>query len=327
MNPWFSVNDGSALYGILAEVAGDIILKTDPRGFIEYASPNLDALGVDLASLLIAPHIADLADPSYRPALSAYFEDARRGAGVRDRAEFPLPRQPTEKSGNLTAASNPRPGRQWFALRIRSVPRSGDEEGGALGLLRALEPRLAGEQYWSRHERIDQLTGIANRCAFIEGVGAILEANGSGTVALFEIDAFRALCLRLGLGAGDEMIRAFADFMGVLLHDGEMIARFDDHKFALFMPGCAADDALARAREIIATFADLSRGPDTADVAISASAGLAQLSGTLRGTLSRAERALILASAAGGARAELFELRPAYLNKAPGPDWGLALGL
>ena len=47
MNSWFSADGGPALYGILADIAGDIVLKTDADGFIEYASPDLRDLGFD----------------------------------------------------------------------------------------------------------------------------------------------------------------------------------------------------------------------------------------------------------------------------------------
>jgi len=314
MNSRFSVNDGSVLYGILADIAGDIILKTDIAGFIEHASPDLTGLGVDLDEFLIAPHIADLADPSHRASLSVYFDDARCGNAGRDRIEFPL-------SPRLSVASEIEPiarcGRRWFTLRLRPIP-NGHDGSGMLGLLRVVEPRHSPDRYWSSTERVDRLTGIANRCAFTEALAENLETAAGGVMALLEIDAFRALCLRLGQGAGDAMIRAFADFLGVVLQEGEVIARIDGHKFALLMPECGPDDALARASDIIATFAELSQSVDMVDEPISVSVGLARLTRTQQETLRRAERALILAGAAGGARAELFEMCPSYLTKTRG---------
>lgn len=328
MNPWFSVNDGSALYGILAEIAGDIILKTDADGFIEHASPDLNALGVDLSSLLIAPHIADLADQAHSAAVRAYFRDACNGCMERDRIEFALPRSLAERLDSGEAGDRPRYFRRWFALRVRPVPMADKGTGGALALLRAIEPRKLNDQYWSCDELTDQLTGIANRRAFTQTLSEYLASDRNGAVALFEVDAFRALCLRLGQGSGEAMLRAFADFIGVVRQEGEMVARIDGPRFAVLMPGNTPENALVRAREIIATFAELSQNAGASNFPISASAGLARLSGTQHETLSRAERALILANAAGGARAELFEAWPAYLaqSRGAGAQSPLSLG-
>lgn len=315
MNPWFSVNDGSALYGMLAEIAGDIILKTDADGFIEHASPDLHDLGVDISALLIAPHIADLADRAHNAAVRAYFLEACNGCAERDRIEFALPRSVAEKLNDGSAAQGQRYSRRWFALRLRPIPVADNGKGGALGLLRAIEPRQAVDQYWSCDDLTDQLTGIANHRAFVQTISEYLGTDSKGAVALFEIDAFRALCLRLGQSSGEAMIRAFADFIGVVRHERELVARLDGPRFAMLMPGKDPEDALARVREIIATFAELSQNSSAGSLPISASAGLASLHGTQQQTLNRAERALILANAAGGARAELFEMWPAYLTK------------
>ena len=56
------VQDGGVLYGILADLGGDIVIKADRFGFIEDASQGLHRAGFDLSEQLIAPHIADLTD-------------------------------------------------------------------------------------------------------------------------------------------------------------------------------------------------------------------------------------------------------------------------
>lgn len=315
MNPWFSAKGGSDLYGILAEIAGDIILKTDVDGFIEHVSPDLTELGVDLSALLIPPHIADLADPAHCAAVRSYFQDTCLGIAVRDRIEFPLPRLASDRLAQDDHGSTKRHSRRWFALRLRPVAASGEERGGAMGLLRGIEPRHAIDQYWSGDDLTDQLTGIVNRQTFCTAISEQLGAGTPGAVALFEIDAFRAQCLRLGRGSADAMIRAFAEYMGVVRRKGEVITRFDGPRFAVLIPRCGPDEALTRAKEIIATFTELSRNTGATPFPVSASAGLARLADSQDETFNRAERALILANAAGGSRAELYEMWPSYLTK------------
>src|SRR5262245_52050042 len=67
----FTLGESSALYGLLAENTADIILKTDREGFVVHASPAIAQLGVTPPSMLIWPHLLDLIDPSYRPAIAA----------------------------------------------------------------------------------------------------------------------------------------------------------------------------------------------------------------------------------------------------------------
>lgn len=305
------------MFGLLAEIAGDIILKTDRDGFIDQATPHLDALGVDLTGQLIAPHISDLADHTYATQLRGFFMDTMRGASGREHFEFPLPRKVVQKLAHA-AGDERRPPlqRRWFALRLRPLPPVQDGTiDGVLGVLRAIPPDRAVEAYWNCAGGDDPLDGIANGQAFAAAIARHHRAEQAGAVALFEIDSFRAQCLRMGAGAGDAMIRAFAEFLSAIVGSGDMVARLQGHRFAVLMHESEPAAALARARDIITTFAQLSHNADHKGHAITASAGLAMVEGSFIEICRRAERALILAGAAGGGRADLFELFPAYLAK------------
>lgn len=313
MNLGSTVDFGNALFGMLADIAGDIILKTDNLGFIEGASPGLDRLGFDLEGLLIAPHIADLADRSFAADVRGYCKQALGGTAKVDCIEFPLVR--AASTGFGAGEPEPRKEPQWFALRLRRAPGEGGNARGALGMLRSIEGRRSLEDRLLASALTDHLTGLGNRRAYLAMLSRHLAEGPGGVVALIDVDSFRALNLRFGPASGDEIIAAFADFLRVMLPEGHCLARLGGARFAFFLPDDDGVAALDKAEEIVRTFAELSFECARDGPMITASAGLALLDGSLDHALASAERALILAKAAGGTRAELAQGLPYYLTQ------------
>lgn len=310
MSMGLSADFGNALFGMLADIAGDMILRTDSLGFIEDSSPGLDRLGIDLEGLLIAPHIADLADLRFAGEVRDYCRDALCGTANTDCVEFPLARAASAGSGE-EARGEPR----WFALRLRRAPGQDGSGNGALGMLRSIEGRRSLEDRLLASAQTDHLTGLGNRRAYLAMLSRHLAEAAGGVVALIDVDSFRALNLRFGPASGDEMICAFADFLRVMLPEGHCLARLGGARFAFFLPDDDGFAALDKAEEIVRTFAALSHESARDGPVVTASAGLALLDGTLDSALANAERALILAKAAGGTRAELAQGLPYYLTQ------------
>ncbi len=317
MNTGLTLDFGNALFGMLADIAGDIILKTDNLGFIEGASPGFDRLGFDLEGYLIAPHIADLADLRFAGDVRGYCKQALGGAASVDCVEFPLARCAPGGVGSGSGAGEPEARRtpQWFALRLRRAPGEVGNARGALAMLRSIEGRRSLEDRLLASALTDHLTGLGNRRAYLAMLSRHLAEGAGGVVALIDVDSFRALNLRFGPASGDEMIRAFADFLRVMLPEGHCLARLGGARFAFFLPDDDGVAALDKAEEIVRTFAELSFECAREGPTITASAGLAVLDGSLDSALANAERALILAKAAGGTRAELAQGLPYYLTQ------------
>lgn len=317
MNTGLTVDFGNALFGMLADIAGDVILRTDGKGFMQAASPGLGRLGVDLGRYLIAPHVADLADLRFADGVRQYCRDALGGTAKLDCVEFPLARVASADPVSGLGADEPEPRRepQWFALRLRRAPGLGGNGDGALGMLRSIEGRRSLEDRLLASALTDHLTGLGNRRAYLATVSRHLAEGAGGVVALIDVDSFRALNLRFGPASGDEMISAFADFLRVMLPEERCLARLGGARFAFFLPDDDGVAALEKAEEIVRTFAELSHESARDGPMISASAGLALLDGSLDQALANAERALILAKASGGMRAELAQGLPYYLTQ------------
>ncbi len=310
MNRVISVNDGTLLYGLLAEMAGDIIVRTDTKGYVQHASPGLEPLGIDLSEMLIAPHLADLATGEERSAICAYIEDALTGITATENVQFAGP--VTQQSGDDPACQG-----QWYSLTLRPSPNEFGQMSGLVGVLREIEPSHVREQQLMDAAMTDSLTGLPNRRAFMSAASYLLERGPGGALALLEIDDFRAVGLRFGQAATDEVVIAFAQFLNVMLQPGHSVARLEGGRFAMLLPDAHQHSAYALIEEIISTFARVTTGSSggssgSAGV-VKASAGVATIAGSLDSILAKAERGLVLARVSGGGRAELGDESPSYL--------------
>ena len=301
MNRVISVKDGSLLYGMLAEMAGDIILHTDTDGFVQHASPGLEALGANLAEMLIAPHLSDLAMPADRASIRAYLDEVLTGLAATENVEFAIP--PQDEGQQC----------EWYSMTLRPSPNEQGHISGAIGVLRKIEPAHIREEQLLAAAMTDSLTGLPNRRAFVSSASALLERGSSGALALLELDDFRSIGLRFGQGATDDVVMAFAQFLSVMLSQGHTIARIEGGRFAMLMPNIERHDACALVQETVSTFAKVTTGSSQRAGVVKASAGVAALSGSLDDILAKAERGLVIARVSGEARAELGDGSPRYL--------------
>lgn len=290
----FSVEDGSLLYGLLAEGGGDILLKTDSGGFLAEVSPGLERFGLDLSGLLLAPHIADLARRSHGDRVRAYWHDVVAGRATGERIEFPIAGTPHDAFGE-----------RWFALALRRRAGPEGEVAGTIGILRPIERRREIEQELLAASMTDPLTGLGNRQACIALLSRFLAGGLSGAVILFGIDRFRAITLNHGQSKGDEVLWAFAQYLRTVLGEQPVLARLEGERFAAILSDTGTALAQALAWDAVTTFAQLARESSGTALPVSASAGIAAIARSCDAVLASAELALTLAQAAGGARAEL----------------------
>lgn len=110
----------------------------------------------------------------------------------------------------------------------------------------AIERKRAEERihYLAHH---DTLTGLPNRASFKERMAAALgEArNGGHRVSLVyvDIDNFKVVNDTLGHGAGDQLLREFADRMQAFMGSTDHVVRLGGDEFVLLCPHALDDDA------------------------------------------------------------------------------------
>ncbi|HEY0223882.1 MAG TPA: GGDEF domain-containing protein [Pseudolabrys sp.] len=125
---------------------------------------------------------------------------------------------------------------------------------------------------------LDALTGIANRAAFMEAAGRVVErcryAATPVAVVMFDLDRFKSINDTFGHAVGDAVIRKFSEVCAAALRPTDVFGRIGGEEFAAVLPRSSADVAFARADRIRAAFAEQCRMIDSRLVKATVSCGV-----------------------------------------------------
>ncbi|HZO35763.1 MAG TPA: sensor domain-containing diguanylate cyclase [Solirubrobacteraceae bacterium] len=143
----------------------------------------------------------------------------------------------------------------------------------------------------------DPLTGILNRRAWDAGVEAQLRQGAAFTIAIIDLDLFKAYNDTHGHPAGDRLLREVAAAWRETLRSGDVLARIGGEEFGLLMPGSAAPQA----REVIERLRALVPYGQTC----SAGFAVRRRGESAEGLMARADAALYEAKANGRDRARM----------------------
>ena len=163
----------------------------------------------------------------------------------------------------------------------------------------------------------DQLTGLFNRRYLAETLPReISRARRTGaplTVAMLDIDHFKAFNDAHGHDAGDLVLRELAAALVASLRAGDVACRYGGEEFLLVLPDCTAESAVARLSRIAAVLRD--RTFDFGDATlpgVTLSVGVAPIDDALQSAdrlVTAADEALYLAKNRGRDDIEIY--RPA----------------
>jgi len=128
--------------------------------------------------------------------------------------------------------------------------------------------------------QMDALTSLANRCAFIERLGAAFAGCRRGAkpfaILYFDLDHFKDVNDTLGHAVGDALLRRVASRIREITRENDVVARLGGDEFAILQSD--ADD-LAAASTLAAKIVQILGEPyfiDDNEVHISASVGIAR---------------------------------------------------
>jgi diguanylate cyclase (GGDEF)-like protein len=297
--------EGHVLHGLLEETSGDIVIRLDRHGFIIHASANIADLGLDLSGALLLPHITDLADRNHAAFLGEHVNAALAGRTQAGWTEFPViacPERDTCREAHC---------QRWYALSLRPMCDNTGTPDGAMCLMRSVQQVRSLEGELHARAVTDPLTGLANRQAFCASLRRHLAKGGGQMIAVFAVDAMRALLMRYGQRTADEVLWGFAKFLETMALAGHELAQLDGERFAVLLPEMTSRGAREWAEDVVTTFAGLAAPVSAKAPQLTASAGLARVECTVDWTLREAELGLVLARAGGGGKVAVAGYRRA----------------
>jgi diguanylate cyclase (GGDEF)-like protein/PAS domain S-box-containing protein len=154
----------------------------------------------------------------------------------------------------------------------------------------------------------DQLTGLANRQAFLERLRTVTSAReGRAAVLFLDLDHFKPVNEALGHPVGDRVLAVVAQRLTEVLRPGDMVARIGGDEFAVLCERLSsADDVEPVAHRLLAAVREpiTPRPESAAEVRIDASVGVTDVDPgeTPEATLARVDRAMREAKLTGRGR-------------------------
>jgi diguanylate cyclase (GGDEF)-like protein len=162
--------------------------------------------------------------------------------------------------------------------------------------------------------RLDPLTGLSNRHAFGDSAkGEVLRARryrSSLSVIIFDLDCFKEINDTHGHQAGDAALIVVATCMQKNLREVDILGRFGGDEFVVILPDTNVAQACLVSERLRAKIAEAGMERNGERVNLTASFGVATLSGTdatWEDTLARGDRLLYQAKRNGRNRVECAE--------------------
>ncbi len=177
---------------------------------------------------------------------------------------------------------------------------------------RARQRQAHAEARLERLATTDLLTGVPNRRHAVDLFGQQLaHAHRYGcatSLAMIDLDEFKAVNDTHGHAAGDAVLRAFGALLAGVVRETDRIGRVGGEEFAWCMPGTPLSEAQRAAERLRSALSDLEVELPSGEVlAVTMSIGLAeyQLGDTVAGLMARADQALYRAKHRGRDRVEI----------------------
>jgi diguanylate cyclase (GGDEF)-like protein/PAS domain S-box-containing protein len=148
--------------------------------------------------------------------------------------------------------------------------------------------------------RIDDRTGLLNRRAFLDELGARQPLNG--VLLYLDLDGFKAINDALGHAAGDAVLADVGRALREGTRPGDLVARLGGDEFAVWLERSSPEAAAAIARRLREGVAGIGRRMGGVAGALDVSIGLAGSCGDVEALLGRADAAMYAAKRAGKGR-------------------------
>ena len=220
----------------LVRNASDVVTVVDRAGAFTYVSPSMAWVLGHPPQSLVGTAALDLAHPEDVAAARAHLS-ALFGGGT-----TPVVTRLRHRDGSY----------RWCET-VTTDLRADPAVAGVVLSTRDVTERRGLEEELREAARSDHLTGLPNRAAFMERLGAATERRartGSSLAVIFaDLDNLKTVNDSLGHEAGDALLVAVAARIGGAVRPGDTVARLSGDEFAVLLVG---DDAAEQARAVAA---------------------------------------------------------------------------
>lgn len=287
----------------LVRRSSDMIAICDADGTVRYASPSSEQLLGVRPGELAGKKIDDVLGPEAANVRAA-FDSVVAAAHSEQTAKFSIPQAGGEKRS--------------FKMVIANLCHVDSIRGLTLNIRDVTDAARLHDQLHTLAFH-DSLTLLANRSLFTDRVHQALRhlADGMTPAVLFiDLDNFKTVNDSLGHGAGDQLLRGFANRLVQCTRPGDTVARLGGDEFAVLIDHAVNEEAaMAVARHVL----DACRLPfeiEGRSLRIGASIGVAMADrvSTVERLMRNADAAMYAAKSHGKAHAEIF--RPEMLRAA-----------
>ena len=151
---------------------------------------------------------------------------------------------------------------------------------------------------YERLSRVDPLTGLMNRRAFVDVVSTIKQ---SYVLAVFDIDRFKAINDTYGHGAGDQVLIEVSHMLKDAFGSDNAVARLGGEEFGVVLQHPSKEETIAAIDRFREAMAKRRFTVDGVEITVTVSAGVSQGNGsfTYSMLLTSADKALYVAKASG----------------------------
>jgi diguanylate cyclase (GGDEF)-like protein len=246
-----------------------------------------------------------------RPALSPSSDDQRQSERVKGRRvaagigpQMVVPLFDRGAIVGTLTASNPVGGREFTQKDIEM----------ASIMATQMSVAIANAKLFAETQRLaitDELTGVHNRRhLFTLAEREVATARRYGrpiSAIMFDIDKFKQINDTYGHAVGDEVLHSVAERCGDVIRDVDVLGRYGGEEFAVLLPETKLDGAIETAERLRNAVGGAAIATSIGDVAVTISAGVAELSAEIQdvhGLLDRADAAMLFAKRLGRNRVQ-----------------------
>ncbi len=195
-----------------------------------------------------------LTDPAYASPEYAPLRANALERGYASVTAFPLYVDGAVLGGLVMTAAEPD---SFDEEEVRLLQEMADDLAYGIANLRTRDQHRAAQATIQRLAYYDTLTDLPNRTLLVQVMDGVMQAakqqNRSLALLHLEVGRFREINKILGYRAGDELLRALAGRLALVVGENETLARVGEAEFALLLPNSGAEYAIQVAQRLVRT--------------------------------------------------------------------------